>query len=259
MKRGGPIGGGWKEDELPAGSDWRQWSGAGVIWKEFRDYTLREFMDGKRIYSGEGGGKLIFDGKGGVNVHWNQVAAIASLNGSGNRKHPITTSEGKRTPPKLARQVEFVEGIRGCFIITDEHSPEKKSSIPGLPEDAEDPEAIKLTELFQKECYYLFSSLVRGEAKVFEHIAECLKFSKEIRGKKGAIPEVYSDVVEAVREAAIKADGIPSRPDVEQEYRRLAGENAGKKELREVLGRMGFAWIHGPTGRPRRKVGKTPR
>jgi hypothetical protein len=257
MKRGGPKGGGWKEDELPPGSGWRQWSYPGAVRKEFPEYTLIALSNGRRTYSGIDGGALVFDGKGGVGVHWNFAAVIASRHGSGNRKNPITISQGNRLPPKLSPQAKFVTDIRALFIIPEDHTPEGQSDIPGLPDAANDPDAIELTKLFQAECYHLLSAVVRGDATEFRRIADWLELSERIRTGEEDVPETYSDIAEAVREAAIKADGIPTRAAVEKEFNALVGANREGKNLREDLGRMGFGWIHGATGRPPRKVGET--
>lgn len=257
MKRGGPIGSGWKHDELPAGSKWRQWSRRGATWKEFSDYTVLTLPDGQRTFSGTGGGALVFDGRGGVDVRWNFAAVIASQNGSGNRTNPLTYSQGKRTPPRLSSHARFVTDIRALFNIPLNHSPEAPANIPGLPDAADSAKAIELTSLFQKECYHLLSAVVKGDATEFRCIADWLELSERIRTGKEEVPERFSDIAEAVREAAIKADGIPTRAEVAKEFDALAGANLKGKDLREDLGRMGFGWIHGATGRPPRKVGET--
>lgn len=256
MKTGGPEGSGWSEDEVPPGSQFRQWSFPGAIRQEFANYTVVTRADGRRTYSGEGGGVLEFDGKGGVQLHWNLSAAIANLHGSGNRKNPLTISQGKRKPPKLSPQAKFVTDIRSLFIIPDEHSPEGQSDIPGLPDSPDDPSVIELLETFREECYHLFSLVVRGDATELRRIADWVELSEKIRTGQQEMPEGYSDIAEAIREAAIQADGIPSRAAIESEYKSLVRKNRAKS-LRDDLGRMGFAWLHAPTGRPSKKVGKT--
>jgi hypothetical protein len=256
MKTGGPKGSGWTEDEVPPGSSFRQWSFSGVIRQEFADYTVVTRADGRRTYSGEGGGILEFDGKGGVQLHWNLSAAIANLHGSGNRKNPLTISQGKRKPPKLSPQAKFVTDIRSLFIIPDEHSPEGQSDIPGLPDSPDDPSVIELLETFREECYHLFSLVVRGDATELRRIADWVELSERIRKGEEEFAVIYSNIAKAIRQAAIHAEGIPSRSKVESEYKSIAGE-AKVKDLREDLGRMGFSWLHGPTGRPLKKVGKT--
>ena len=254
-----PKGDGWKESLIGEKGPWkRQWKhvATGCIRRDHGEYVEIIHPSGWRQYSGEGGGILTFQPDGSVEVHWNDAAALASAYGSGNRKHRITKATGTRMPARLDETFGMITGIRESFIIPTNSSHE----IPGLPIDPDSPQVLELLRIFHREAYQILAAIVKGDASAIQDIAAAVESHEGIRPDKLKTPmKGFLDIEEAIREAAIQANGIPSRPAIHKEYRALAGENRGNIGLdafRELLGRMGFAWLHAPHGkRGKKRVG----
>ena len=257
MKRGGPIGPGWEETALPEGSAFRQWTyPGGLTRREFADYKEIIFPNGRKEFSGDAGGILIIDGKGGAEVFWNYAAAVASAHASGNRKNPPTFSRGKRQPPAFAEHVAFVAAIRGAFIVSGPSDPDGPSTdIPGLPADSGSPEARDIVQRHSAEAFRLLSAVVRGDADELERIAAAVRLDDEIQ--RGALwtPKKFEDIANAIRRAAVDAGDLPRRLDVTREYEVIAAGRAVDLDIREDLGRMGFGWLPAPAGKQPRKPG----
>lgn len=242
-------GSGWRETPVEDSALWqRQWidDGSGVIRRDYGNYYEMIFIDGGRIFTGEGGGYLTFSPSGTVDVEWRPNGALASALGTGNRTHKVTKSTGKRTIPKFDETFALVKEIRECFIISPEHSPSSPvCEIPGLPSDPNDPQAIGYLETFRREAYLMLSAIVRGDAKFIEGIAAAVKHHEGIRTGEIEIPiETCLDVKEAIREAAIQAGGVPARLQILKEFNDLVSKNRRKEDIRGELAGMGFSWMH---------------
>ncbi len=260
--RWAPKGSGWKKNRVPKGSPClNQWTHAatGCIRCDCGEYVEIIHPSGWRQYSGEGGGILTFHPDGSVEVHWNGAAALTSAHGAGNRKLRITKATPKRAHAQLDETFAMIAGIRESFIIPPDHAPSKiPHEIPGLPTDPDSSQAIELTRIFHREAYQMLSAIVKGDADEIKRIAAAVEHHEGIRTDILQTPmEGFLDIAEAIREAAIQAGGIPSRPSILKEYSALAGNrgNISTDSLREKLGKMGFAWLHATHGKRGKREG----
>lgn len=114
--------------------------------------------------------------------------------------------------------------------------------------------------VFHREAYQILTAIVRGDAEEIHRIAVAVKNHEGVRTGELETPlDDFHDVVEAIREAAFQAGGIPSRPEILDEYTALGGggrDGITMESFIEKLGRMGFSWLHAPHGkRGKKRVG----
>lgn len=261
-----PIGDGWTETATGAGEPWkRQWKHeTGVIRRDYGEYVEIIHPSGWRQYSGDGGGRLVIQKDGEVIVHWNRAAALAAFHGSGNRKNRITKANGKRTPPLLDETFGMIAGIRDSFISSKgECAPEGRDEVlkwdvqPNLPWDFDSPQAFELLKTFHREAYHVLSAIVKGDAGEIRRIAAAVDNHEGIRtGRLETSTEPFSGIAKAIKNAVIKKGGIPSRPDIIDEYTRIgevSRDELSMEAYREKFGRMGFAWLHALHGKRGKK------
>ncbi len=262
--RAAPKGDGWTETPVPQGSSWKsEWlhQPTGTVRRCHGEYLEIRTPDGMRQFSGDGGGRLVFHPDDAVEVSWNGTSALASAHGTGNRTNRITKATGPRKPPQLDATFGMIYGIRGSFIIPEDHRPEQAGhEIPGLPSDPDSPRALELVNVFHREAYQILTAIVRGDAEEIHRIAAAVENHEGVRTGELETPlDDFHDVVEAIREAAFQAGGIPSRPEILDEYTALGGggvDGITMESFIEKLGRMGFSWLHAPHGkRGKKRVG----
>lgn len=261
--RAAPQGNGWKKDHVTEDTPWRsQWTHEnGTVRRDHGEYLEIIHPDGHRQYSGDGRGRLIFRADGEVEVFWNGTAALASAQGAGNRTHRITKAADKRRPAQLDDTFGMIYAIRGLFIIPDDHKPTHADhDIPGLPSDPDSPRALELLNVFHREAYQMLSAVVRGDAAEIRRVAAAVENHEGLRTGKLETPmNEFLGVAEAIRQAARKCGGIPSRPATINAYTGLGGggiEGITMESFIEKLGRMGFPWLHAPHGkRGKKRVG----
>lgn len=257
--RAAPKGDGWEKNRVRITSPWKsQWTHEnGTIRRDHGKYLEIIRPNGWRQYSGDGEGYLIFPTDGEVEVYWNGTSALASAHGAGNQKHRITKATGKRLPARLDDTFGMIYGIRGSFVIPDDHRPAQDAhEIPGLPSDPDSPRALELLSVFHREAYQILSAIVRGDAGEIHRIAVAVENHEGIRTGELETPmDNFLDIVKAIQKAATHANGPPERSKVTKEFNDLVSSNRQKPDLRDELGKMGFGWLPAPGGKPSAKVG----
>ena len=236
-----PKGSGWRKIPTTKDKPWKmQWKHAatGCIRRDFGDYVEINHATGRREYSGKGGGRLIFTSNGKVELFWNSAAAIASAHGSGNRKHRITKGQSNRESVQLDETFAMINELRGMFIGGD-------GNDFFIPADAEDPMAIELIRIFHREVWRFFASIIKGDSEDLEKIAAAVKHHKNISSGKESISLAdFEPILAAIRNAAEKANGIPSRAAIQRELMEILPVNRQIDEsLRDRLFRIGFGWV----------------
>jgi hypothetical protein len=199
-------------------------------------------------YQGDDGGILTFMPSGSVGVTWNQMAAIASAHGSGNRKARITVSKGKRKPPEAAYLFERIQEYRQAAIDFD------WKGYP-FPKSSDDPGVTELlSDDLRQPAWTMMSAVLNGDSTTLRTIANMVELAEKIRleGKAFTPTKSWEDIAEAIRLAAEKVGSPPSRQQVLDEYQKIDPKKAAKNSIVEDLGRMGFGWLGGKNGRPRK-------
>ena len=185
---------------------------------------------------------IIFQEDGTVTVQWNRTAAIASAYGAGNRRVRATVATGKRTPPVLHPLFDQIELCQSFANFREAIG----DPVPIEPFDERVPKLLEST--FRDIAWKMISAVLQGDADSLHDIAETVALVETV---KKFTDIKWSKLAEAIRIAAVKANGPPYRNDVEDEYRNLVPRNlAGNESYREDLGRMGFNWLPRRTGRP---------
>jgi hypothetical protein len=236
-----PKGSGWRKIPTTKDKPWKmQWKHAatGCIRRDFGDYVEINNPRGGREYSGKGGGRLIFNSNGKVELIWNSAAAIASAHGSGNRKYRITKGQSNRESVQLDETFAMINELRGMFIGGDDNN-------FGIPTDAEDPKTIELIRTFHREAWRFFSSVIKGDSEDLEKITAAVKHHENIRSGREAIGLAdFEPILAAICNAAEKANGIPSRATIQRELEKLLPINRQiGQSLRDRLFRIGFGWV----------------
>jgi hypothetical protein len=197
-------------------------------------------MAGAIHVTGEGGGKLIFRPDGRVLAVWNEVAAIASAHGSGNRGVRITDAAGNRECPVYSETFDAVALVR-------------RVGRQGFdfPEDHEGPEVLKRLELFQKLAWRMLRDVGTGNAADLRAIADALEAADKLHSGELETPlEKWCDYAAAIAQAAEEANGIPKKHEVKKALEKALPKDRQKWDYREDLARMGFGWLPAPSGRP---------
>jgi hypothetical protein len=202
-------------------------------------------MKGAIHVTGEGGGRLVFRPDGKVWVGWQEVAAIASAHGSGNRAARITKAAGDRERPEYSERFELVSFVR-------------RVGRQGFdfPEDHEGPEVLKRLELFQKLAWRMVRAVGTGDAAELRAVADMVEAADKLHSGELVTPiETWHNYAAAIARAAEEANGIPERRDVVKALEKSLSKNQQKGDYREYLARMGFAWLPAPSGKPSKGKG----
>jgi hypothetical protein len=262
-----PLGSEWTETAVRAGDLWkRQWTHPnGAIRRDYGEYTESVTPSGDRQFSGRNGSHLTISPNGVVEVRWNGLASIAADHAKGNRKHRPTKTTGKGKAVQRDESFSFISGIRESFIFSKGSQARgnvviKWDQKPQLPTDPNSPEAQEILTAFHSEAWHMLAAIISGNADELDRIAAAVKYHETIRREYRRAPnDVFATVVKAIRAAAIKAEGVPSRPAILEEYGSLGGggsEGITMESFREMLGRMGFGWLHAGIGkRGKKRVG----
>lgn len=196
-------------------------------------------MKGAIHVTGEGDGLLVFRPDGKVWVGWQEVAAIASAHGSGNRAARITDAAGDRQRPEYSERFELVSFVR-------------RVGRQGFdfPEDHEGPEVLKRLELFQKIAWCMVRAVGTGDAAELRAVADMVEAADKLHSGELVTPiDHWRNYAAAIAQAAEEANGIPERRDVVKALEKSLSKNRQKGDYREYLARIGFAWLPAPSGR----------
>lgn len=196
-------------------------------------------MKGAIHATGEGGGLLVFRPDGKVWVGWQEVAAIASAHGSGNRAARITDAAGDRKRPEYSERFELVSFVR-------------RVGRQGFdfPEDHEGPEVLKRLELFQKLAWRMIRAVGTGDAAELRAVADMVEAADKLHSGELVTPvKGWRDYADAIARAAEEANGIPERCDVVEAFKKAVAVNRQKEDIRDPLARMGFGWLPAPSGK----------
>jgi hypothetical protein len=204
-------------------------------------------------FVGEDGGEIHYMEGGEVTVVWNKNAALAAAHGSGNRDVRPTVSTGNRTPPELSKDYKSVHLLRGLSLFMDAYS-------DSYPSDHNDPKALScLTGEGKELAWRMMFAVLNGDSKGLKQITKAVELAEKIRLEKEDFTPIKSweDIAEAIRLAAKSSESLPSRKQILDELEKINTNVATMESLVSNLGRMGFGWLGGKTGRPRKP--KTPK
>lgn len=198
--------------------------------KKISDFTTEE---GRHVWGIDGGGMLIFRHDGTVRVLYRQEAVMAASHGS-NRAASKIVSHGELTP-------EFQ---------TADHFARLKRQGFDFPEDPDDPQVVKLLEIFRKDVWPMVLAMAEGESKPLKRLADAVDNSKML-AIQGALQTVNFDrVARAISHAAEKREGLPTIPHIVEAFGVVVpdfeeGKGNADTHVRKMLPKMGLGWLAG--------------
>lgn len=182
-------------------------------------------------------GVLAFHPDGSVTAHAAEHAALSGMAGNAARKK-ATRPDGGRTPA-------FETAAAFRRLAEQGHH---------FPPDWSDPEAAQqLATIHTAAVWPLVLALAAGDSKPLRELADAV----DLLRRAEAVAVAESAVMKALVRAAEEAEGPPTRGAVLAEYEappRSAKHDKGKFQelVRQALETLGFSWLAGPTGRPRK-------
>lgn len=197
-----------------------------------RPRTREWEIDGVRYVCGTapGSGVLAFHPDGSVTAHAAEHAALA--------RKKATRPDGSRTVA-----FETAAALRG--LAEQGHH---------FPADWRDPAAAhQLATLHTAAVWPIVLALAEGNSKPLRELADAVDLVR----RADAAAVVESAVMAALVRAAEEAGAPPTRPAVLAEFEAARGipkHDRGKyaETVRQGLETLGFSWLAGPTGRPRK-------
>lgn len=185
-----------------------------------------------RIYSGSGGGTLVFQ-PGQVRVHWNKAAEVAA--DPENRKSGITIATGKRQPPEFDIYFRMAcaapHGFKGRNgeALPFTPTPEMLETLPEMP--------------VAGYAWHMLHAMANRDWVTLQKFTDATRKASQARGGAG----IYREVVSAIETAAKEAGFPPTRKAVFEAWKKGKSENqiGGKSDLRDELGKLGFGWLAG--------------
>lgn len=236
----------WKEKHKTGEIKWTEWiDPTGAATAALLGIPRPASMKGAIHVTGEGDGLLVFRPDGKVWVGWQEVAAIASAHGSGNRSARITDAAEDRQRPEYSERFELVSFAR-------------RVGRQGFdfPEDHKGPEVLKRLELFQKLAWRMVRAVGTGDAAELRAVADMVEAADKLHSGELETPlEGWRNYAAAIARAAEEANGIPEKRDVVKAFNKAVAVNRRKEDIRDPLARMGFDWLPSPPGKPSKGKG----